>query len=234
MKPWLYHVALSNYFQQRAAFRAAAEQMEREGKSRKSSHTLYLERGFELKWPKGNHITKMELSGSRHNREASPVITRRKGRREENGAAPPWWFSPTHTAEAAGSHTGLSRTVTSPVHSPDNKKLLQVPKRFQKDPLQGDLLTEELFQHLPNPCQAERHTRVLLSEDNHIPGALPSTKCSCSSDPLGAVTSSFTVLPPALELPLVLLGNCLHLYISVNYWAVSEAPEGIISPIQKE
>lgn len=58
MKPWLYHVALSNYFQQRAVLRAAAEQMEREEKSRKSSHTLYLERGFELKWPKGNHIRK--------------------------------------------------------------------------------------------------------------------------------------------------------------------------------
>lgn len=93
MKPWLYHVALSNYFQQRAAFRAAAEQMEREGKRRKSSHTLYLERGFELKWPRGNHIRKMELSGSRHNRQASALIPRKKGEGKRTGQPPMVVFS---------------------------------------------------------------------------------------------------------------------------------------------
>lgn len=36
----------------------------------------------------GQPCKKMELSGSRHNRAASPVISGRKGRRQENGAAP--------------------------------------------------------------------------------------------------------------------------------------------------
>lgn len=182
----------------------------------------------------GQPCKKMELSGSRHNRAASPVTTRRKGRRQENGAAPHGGVLPPTQQRQQGHRLDFPQLWPLLSTSPDNKKLFQVPKCFQKDPLQGNLLTEELFQHLPNPCQAERHTGVLLSKDNHIPGALPSTKCSCASDPLGAVTSSFTGLPPALKLPLVLLGNCLYLSIAVNYWAVSEALEGVISPIQNE
>lgn len=157
-----------------------------------------------------------------------------KGRRQENGAAPHGGVLPPTQQRQQGHRLGFPELWPLLSTSPDNKKLLQVPKCFQKEPLQGNLLTEELFQHLPNPCQAERYTGVLLSKDNHIPGALPSLKCSCASDPLGAVTSSFTVLPPALKLPLVLLGNCLYLYIAINYGAVTEAPEGIISPIQNE
>lgn len=159
----------------------------------------------------GQPYKKMESSGSRHNRRASPVITRKKGRRQENGAAPHGGVLPPTQQRQQGHRLGFPEPWPPLSPSPDNKKLFQVPKRFQKDPLQGKLLAEELFQHLLNPCQAERHTAVLLSKDNHIPGALPSTKCSCASDPLGAVTSPFTVLPPALKLPLVLLGNCLYL-----------------------
>lgn len=36
----------------------------------------------------GQPYKKMELSGSRHNRRASPVVTRRKERRQEHEAAP--------------------------------------------------------------------------------------------------------------------------------------------------
>lgn len=178
--PCRYHVALSNCFQQWAAFRIAAERIERERRRGQSSHTLYLERIFESRWLGDNHMSKMELSCSRHDSLAPLVASRRKGRRLEGGregkrtGQPPMALSShPHSipwAEAAGSQTGLSRTVTSLVQLPIQQKAASRSQTLAKGSSAGKPAHWRAISTTSPILATQRGTwGVLLSRYNHPP-----------------------------------------------------------------
>lgn len=130
----------------------------------------------------------------------------KRERRQENGAPSHGLiFQPPRQPLSRGSRFAnwvfQDHDLPCPVlHQP--KSCFKFPNALRRILCRGTSSLKRYFHHL-NTCQAKRHWGVLLSRDNHIPRVLASTKCSCGSDPLGAVTSSQTVLPPALKLPSV-------------------------------